>query len=976
MIDNKFTRVHQFFVPEINCEIQQYTHEATKATHYHIHPLKPFNDENSFSVILKTMPSDSTGVAHILEHTVLCGSREFPIKAPFFKMLGRSAATFMNAMTGSDQTYYPFATQNKKDFDNLLQVYLDSVFHANIDEADFLQEGWRYEFEDNDTTKDLMYKGVVLNEMKGAMSSEIREVYQNLRSNLFKDTVYRHNSGGAPLDIPKLSYAQLKSFYERYYHPSNSVIFTYGTIPAEAHHAQFCKKLSGFTYRPVDISEREFVESADYNSTHSKKSMSHYSAKIDPAGDNQLYLSWMCGDSTNLQESYEMNIFSQMLQSSESELQKHLDVNQILLSDLNGFFSYDRQTHYTLGVKKLKNDEIDKVRDEILEKLSEVKNQSFSKEKMHSILDNIELDVKEQKSHSSPYSLELIEAIQGHAVAGKNIEEVFDIAPTFKAIREKIDNATLMSSIFEKYINASRMKEVVSVPDSTLTDKAQATEKNSLIEAKASMSEAEKAMVVEKAKSLALSQNAVQDVEILPRLLRSDIDPVIDWGLFSEPVIEKDTIHYENNSGVSYVSIYMDLPVSEQNAYNSVLREVYYAMVNEYCSFAGLSLEESDIERAKNVVDYHVGQEMYKKIKNPDKFLEAEHQMHLVVGGKNLETKSLGLMDTLCKSFFEAEFNDIDKMKFIASEIVNYLKNFNDLGVRIIHEALAHDIDAVSAVSYKDCAPSNLAEKVKIVEHILASPEAAEKMMRDLSAYHERLIAHNKVVSPVLKLVCGAASKEMLKNRFEHHANHYLGSDDEHKEDQNVKGVPSDNRLATPQTSKKTYPQFRGSVAPTEVMKTMETLNQPYNCTAFYNEIQSSLNQKEFKPKKLAVLGPGEVAHNFKCYRLDEATFAEITALNVGCSILASEHLHRLIREQGGAYGSGARVQDNMLVLSSYRDPKVLGTYSNFDAAVSNLMNNSISERLIEQNVIKVVANINKLNKTYDTPLTIDHFNL
>ena len=182
-------------------------------------------------VALRTVPKDSSGVAHILEHTALCGSARFPVRYPFFSMLRRSLNTFMNAFTASDYTAYPFASVNPKDFYNLLDVYLDAVFFARLDPLDFAQEGHRVEFSEPDNPDSpLVYKGVVLNEMKGDMSSSRAVLWEALNQKLFPTATYHHNSGGDPAEIPGLTYEAFKGFYETHYHPSNAVFMTFGAI--------------------------------------------------------------------------------------------------------------------------------------------------------------------------------------------------------------------------------------------------------------------------------------------------------------------------------------------------------------------------------------------------------------------------------------------------------------------------------------------------------------------------------------------------------------------------------------------------------------------------------------------------------------------------------------------------------------------------------------------------------------------------
>ena len=170
----------------------QLEHMKTKAKHIHI---STQDKENTFGVIFRTVPTDSSGVAHILEHTVLCGSKHFNVRDPFFSMIKRSLSTFMNAFTASDWTMYPFSTQNKKDYFNLMNVYLDAAFFPKIDELSFKQEGHRLDLlETKDKKIELEYKGVVYNEMKGAMSSPSQVLGRSLLSALYPDTTYRNNS--------------------------------------------------------------------------------------------------------------------------------------------------------------------------------------------------------------------------------------------------------------------------------------------------------------------------------------------------------------------------------------------------------------------------------------------------------------------------------------------------------------------------------------------------------------------------------------------------------------------------------------------------------------------------------------------------------------------------------------------------------------------------------------------------------------
>ena len=232
-----FETIRNHDIPSLNIQLQEYRHRVTGARHTHL----ASNDSNNvFLVAFLTVPQDSTGVAHILEHTALCGSQRYPVRDPFFMMIRRSLNTFMNAFTSSDWTAYPFASQNRKDFNNLLDVYLDAAFFPRLEALDFAQEGHRLELADpDDPQSPLLFKGVVFNEMKGAMSSPVSRLAQELQTQLFPTNTYHYNSGGEPVDIPNLTHEQLKAFHSRHYHPSNAVFMTYGDIPAAEHQNHF-----------------------------------------------------------------------------------------------------------------------------------------------------------------------------------------------------------------------------------------------------------------------------------------------------------------------------------------------------------------------------------------------------------------------------------------------------------------------------------------------------------------------------------------------------------------------------------------------------------------------------------------------------------------------------------------------------------------------------------------------------------------
>ena len=225
----KYTLLEEKNIAELSTEAKVYEHKKSGAR---VLCLKNQDKNKVFSIAFRTPATDSTGVAHITEHSVLCGSEKFPLKDPFVELIKGSLNTFLNAMTYPDKTVYPVASTNNKDFRNLMDVYCDAVFHPNCEKNrnTFLQEGWHYTL---DEAGKLGYSGVVYNEMRGVFSDPESVLERYIFHSLFPDTTYGNESGGDPKDIPSLSYEDFQAFHARYYHPSNSYIILYGDMDME-----------------------------------------------------------------------------------------------------------------------------------------------------------------------------------------------------------------------------------------------------------------------------------------------------------------------------------------------------------------------------------------------------------------------------------------------------------------------------------------------------------------------------------------------------------------------------------------------------------------------------------------------------------------------------------------------------------------------------------------------------------------------
>jgi len=384
-----FKLVRQQYIDNLALNVEHYRHNETGAEHYHF---ASDSDENVFLVALRTLPKDSTGVAHILEHTVLCGSEKYPVRDPFFMMIRRSLNTFMNAFTSSDWTAYPFASQNRKDFNNLLDVYLDSVFFSRLHEMDFKQEGHRIEFADSDDSgSDLVFKGVVFNEMKGAMSSVSSILWHGMCEELFSETTYHYNSGGEPTDIPNLSYDQLLDFYRSHYHPTNAIFMTFGDISAEQHHAKFQSEV----LHRFEKNQRFSVDDEPRLSAP-KVVVRPYSVEEgeDLNNKSHVVMGWLLGKSADLEDLFTANLLSSvLLDNSASPLQHALESSTLgsSPSPLCGLEDSNRELIFVCGLEGCDSENSEAIETMIMDVIRDVAINGVPQDQVESVLHQLEL---------------------------------------------------------------------------------------------------------------------------------------------------------------------------------------------------------------------------------------------------------------------------------------------------------------------------------------------------------------------------------------------------------------------------------------------------------------------------------------------------------------------------------------------------------------------------------------------------------
>lgn len=400
----KVLRVQAF--PEIRVTAYEIEHKKTGAKVLHLHS---FDRENLYAIGFRTPPTDSTGVPHILEHSVLAGSEKYPLKDVFKELMRSTLQTFINAFTYPDKTVYPVASQIKTDFFNLARVYTDLVLHPRLLKETFLQEGHHLELSvSDDLSSDLTISGIVYNEMKGAYSSPDSLMYKAIQENLYPDSVYSFDSGGDPDEIPTLTYEQFCEFHRTYYSPTNARFFIYGDITTEEHLIFLSEMLTGFDRVEINSSiksQKRLVEPRIIRNTYPV-------VKDEPIERKTMVnIAWMMSDNTDHDTSLILEIIAALLVgSAASPLRKAL-IDSGLGEDLtpiSGIEADLKQLMFCTGLRNTQSSDAQKIEQLIFDTIKNVVNNGFDKELIEGVLHQVEIHGKEIIRNSYPYGILLM----------------------------------------------------------------------------------------------------------------------------------------------------------------------------------------------------------------------------------------------------------------------------------------------------------------------------------------------------------------------------------------------------------------------------------------------------------------------------------------------------------------------------------------------------------------------------------------
>ena len=656
-----FNLEDQKYIKLLDLNAQIYTESEFKCKHIH---LDSKSDEKVFMVAFRTIPEDSTGVAHILEHTALCGSKKYPVRDPFFMMIRRSLNTFMNAFTSSDWTAYPFATLNDKDFNNLLSVYLDSSFFPNLDELDFLQEGHRLEYSD-ENKNELEIKGVVYNEMKGAMSSVSSQLWHGLSKHLYPSSTYKYNSGGNPEDIINLTHDDLVNFHKKHYHPSNATFFTFGDInPDEIQ--KYIKENVLENFEPSSKS----IKVENEERINSPKTVSEFYNPMPNDEDNHhVVLSWLLGEShdpVELLESYLMSNI--LLDNSASPLRKTLENTDLgrSLSPLTGLETDHKELVFGAGLEGVSSNKQKDVEDLILNCLNDVVTDGIPQDLINSSLHQLEIRQREISGSGMPYGLQIMLSCLPACIHNDDPLKVLDLDSSFSKIKEKLKSANYIEKLIqEKIINNNHRVNYSLIPDPEFNNKNEERIKNKVKNISKTISSNEKEKIINLSLNLQKRQESIDDPEVLPKVTKDDIPSTRNY---STPKIlnDKNLSSYFYNTGTNGIT-YHSMIFPCQN-----LSENEFKVASLFANtLTDIGIGDMNYEEVQKLQSSFTGGISSNFVLIPSKNKD-EHVLGLKVSSKCLEKNEIKMQELMLQTIKEANFNDnnriCDMLNFISSD--------------------------------------------------------------------------------------------------------------------------------------------------------------------------------------------------------------------------------------------------------------------------------------------------------------------
>lgn len=903
-------------VPEFNLVAVALEHGLTGSKHLHIDRA---DSNNVFSIIFKTNTPNNTGLPHILEHTTLCGSEKYPVRDPFFKMLNRSLSNFMNAMTGHDYTFYPFATTNTKDFNNLMDIYLDATLHPLLTFEDFYQEGWRLE---NEETKDrstpLTFKGVVYNEMKGQVSDSSYYFWIKFQESIYPSL---NNSGGDPTKITSLSHADLVEFHSKCYHPSNSRTFTYGSIPLKEHLTKLNNSFIPFGKR---LAKNELRQPVDINENFSVIVKGPVDPMLPLEEQYKTSLTWKVGTPTDIYETFLTKILSSLLMDGHSSPLYQELVESGLGTDFSvnsGADSITAANFFTVGLNGLTKEKSDELQSKVLEVLKRVKNEGFSDVKIQALIHQLELS---KKVENASFGLSILNALVPNWVS--NVDPIDslkwdNVISKFKNdYNEKGD--LIFKELLDEYILTKPYFKYTMEPDESFADSVREEEESRLQSKIKKLDDDDKEVVYQRGLKLLEKQEEKEDLTCLPTVHVSDIPRELSFLRIINKVDNGVPIQSRLSPKTNGLSYFRGLKCIKSSELDSDL--IKFLPLFSSC-LTNLGTNNKTMADLEDEIKLYTGG------------LSSNFFTHASPFNSNEVYLKFGLSSVCLNSDFE-------KMLSLWQQLLldTNFRNISKLSTLIKSSAADNISDIVSSGhSYARCRAMSKLSPVSKIQESLGGIENIE-FMNQLARYEAEGTLDENVV-PKLEQI-----------------QHIL-----------VNGSSLQYNITTSKDSIKEQES--------KLLKFNDDLNfkSPFQKSSYDVESPLTTNLKnEF------IKIPSHVGFSSSSLLAPSYDSKDSASLQILSQLLTFRHLHGEIREKGGAYGAGASLDalNGLFSYYSYRDPKPFNSLNVFDHAVdvnsNNIKENLITEEDLEQAKLTIFQRIEAPKSVKDDGMSYFNYDI
>ncbi len=908
-------------LPEINAVLYQMHYKKNGAK---LIWLDHEEENKTFAIAFKTLPSDDTGVFHILEHSLLCGSQKYPVSKPFVEMIKSSLQTFMNAFTFPDKTMYPVCSRNPKDFLNLMDVYLDAVFHplCVTKREIFLQEGWHYELEEPDG--ELSCNGVVYNEMKGMYASVDTLIDSLLNRMLFPDNCYRFQSGGDPEHITELTYEEYAASYHRFYHPSNACIILDGDMDMEAVLSRIGHVLSGFERREPDC------ELTLQEPISSEECRYPYEIGANENAKNRVILNqgWVYGRYDEPEKNMACGVLADYLCSTNESplrkaiLEKGLGEN-VELSRMDGI----QQPYMVLTVRNTSEEKMEEVWETVEAVLKDLTVNGLDHKRIESLLSRREFNSREKENGMYPSGLINAMRVLESSLYGGDPAQNLCYKHIFDSLRSKLEEGYFERLLQEVILENPHSGRLILYPSKTIGEERREKERERFREIKEQWPlERRKQMVSELAhlRNVQETPDSAQSLATLPQLPLEDIPEEIREIPQTVEQIDGNTVllHRLETEGIIHISYYFSLADQslEDLSVISFLRLLLGQTETEHYSALELQKElEGNLGRFQSYVDVYARRNQTR-----------ECTPYLVIQVSVLEEKIEEAVRLIREVLGSSRFDDISYIRSRIRQLrismeQHVLMNGNTYAARRI----SADFSAKGTVEEAVQGIRMLRWVQRMDEHF---EEEGAGLAESLGQLCEKVFGRGRAVLSIT----GDIGDEWIRRLLA------VLPDIPGQPNMSCQSI----RAEQPGMS---HPDIR--VEQTGML-----------CQSVRLEQSDSRDEELATAGKTGIRIPAETGFAGKGANLNICGAKYRGSMKVAARILSYGYLWEMVRVKGGAYGTGLAVSgDGDVIFTSFRDPNAENSVKCFDGAGAALRSVCESKEPIDRYIVSTIASTEPL---------------